>query len=191
MLLWTTLPGPGLAVVLSRALASGPRAGLAVITGLVIADLIFLGVAFIGLLALANTMGPIFQVVKYAGAAYLIWRGYRMLVEAGDPATVQASVSGALPRDIGLGLLTTLGNPKAILFFGAILPSFVDMATVAVVDFLILAGIVSGISYFVYGGCVVMADRARRFVTSTKMAKRIKQATGMVLVGSGIVVATR
>ena len=80
MFLWTTLPGPGLAVVVSRALGSGPRAGFAVITGLVIADLIFLGIAFIGLLAIATTMGPMFQVVKYAGAAYLIWRGYRAIV---------------------------------------------------------------------------------------------------------------
>ena len=191
MFLWTTLPGPGLAVVVSRALGSGPRAGFAVITGLVIADLIFLGIAFIGLLAVATTMGPMFQVVKYAGAAYLIWRGYRALVAADDPAVVQAAASGALLRDIGLGLLATLGNPKAILFFGAILPAFVDMTTVGVADLLVLAGIVTGISYLVYGGCVVLADRTRRLLTSTKVAKRLKQATGVLLIGSGMVVATR
>jgi len=191
MFLWTTLPGPGLAVVVSRSLGSGPRAGFAVITGLVIADFIFLGIAFIGLLAIATTMGPMFQIVKYAGAAYLIWRGYRALVEADDPAVVQAEASSALMRDIGLGLLATLGNPKAILFFGAILPTFVDMTTVGVVDFLVLAGIVAGISYLVYGGCIVLADRTRRLMASTKVAKRLKQATGMLLIGSGIVVATR
>lgn len=191
MFIWTTLPGPGLAVVVSRALGSGPRAGFAVITGLVIADCIFLGIAFIGLLAIATTMGPMFQIVKYAGAAYLIWRGYRALVGAGDPAVMQAEASGALLRDIGLGLLATLGNPKAILFFGAILPTFVDMTTVGVVDFLVLAGIVAGISYLVYGGCIVLADRTRRLMASTKVARRLKQATGMLLIGSGIVVATR
>ena len=191
MLLWTLLPGPGLAVVVSRALGSGPRAGFAVITGLVIADLIFLGIAFVGLLAIATVMGPMFLVVKYAGAAYLIWRGYRALVEADDPAVVHAEASGALLRDIGLGLLATLGNPKAILFFGAILPTFVDMTRVGVVDFLVLAGIVAGISYLVYGGCIVLADRARRVLSATNAAKRLKQATGMLLIGSGIVVATR
>ncbi len=191
MFLWTLLPGPGLAVVVSRALGSGPRAGFAVITGLVIADLIFLGIAFVGLLAIATVMGPMFQVVKYAGAAYLIWRGYRALVEADDPAVVQAEASGALLRDIGLGLLATLGNPKAILFFGAILPTFVDMTRVGVADFLVLAGIVAGISYLVYGGCIVLADRARRLLAATTLAKRLKQATGMLLIGSGIVVATR
>ena len=191
MFLWTILPGPGLAIVVSRALGSGPRAGFAVITGLVIADLIFLGIAFVGLLAIATVMGPMFQVVKYAGAAYLIWRGYRALVGADDPAVVQAEGGGALLRDIGLGLLATLGNPKAILFFGAILPTFVDMTRVGVVDFLVLAGIVAGISYLVYGGCIVLADRARRALAATTLAKRLRQATGMLLIGSGIVVATR
>ena len=191
MFLWTLLPGPGLAVVVSRALGSGPRAGFAVITGLVMADLIFLGIAFVGLLAIATVMGPMFQVVKYVGAAYLIWRGYRALVEANDPAVLQAEAGGVLLRDIGLGLLATLGNPKAILFFGAILPTFVDMTRVGIADFLVLAGIVAGISYLVYGGCIVLADRARRVLTATKAAKRLKQATGMLLIGSGIVIATR
>ena len=69
MFVWATLPGPGLAVVVSRTLGAGPKAGFAVVTGLVIADFIFLGIAFIGLLAIATTMGPMFQIVKYAGAA--------------------------------------------------------------------------------------------------------------------------
>lgn len=191
MFLWTALPGPGFAVVVSRALVSGASAGFAVITGLVIADLIFLGIAFIGLLAITTTMGPMFQIVKYAGAAYLIWRGYRALVGADDTAVVQAAASGAFLRDIGLGLLATLGNPKAILFFGAILPMFIDMATVGVVDFMVLAGIVAGISYVVYGGCVVLTDRTRRLMASMAVAKRLKQTTGVLLIGSGIIVATR
>ena len=58
MFVWATLPGPGLAVVVSRALGSGRKAGFAVVTGLVIADFIFLGIAFIGLLAIAKTMVP-------------------------------------------------------------------------------------------------------------------------------------
>ncbi len=191
MLLWTALPGPGLAVVVSRSLASGPKAGFAVVTGLVIADLIFLGIAFIGLLAIAATLGPMFQAVKYAGAAYLVWRGYRAIVGADSSMAVQAEAGGALWRDIVLGLLATLGNPKAILFFGAILPTFVDMTAVAVVDFLVLTGIVAGVSYLVYGCCIILADRTRHLMASTKAARRLGKVTGTILIGSGFVVATR
>ena len=140
MFVWATLPGPGLAVVVSRTLGAGPKAGFAVVTGMVIADFIFLGIAFIGLLAIATTMGPMFQIVKYAGAAYLVWRGYRAFVGAEHPMAVEAGANGAVWRDIGLGLLATLGNPKAILFFGAILPTFAGMTRVGFGDFLVLAG---------------------------------------------------
>ncbi len=112
MLVWTSLPGPGLAVVVSRALFAGSRAAFAVVTGLVIADFIFLGIAFVGLLAIATTMGPRFLLVKYAGAAYLIWRGVQAFT-GGEKAS--AGAGGAFWRDVGLGLLATLGNPKAIL----------------------------------------------------------------------------
>jgi threonine/homoserine/homoserine lactone efflux protein len=191
MFVWATLPGPGLAIVVSRTLGSGPRSGFAVVTGLVIADFIFMGIAFIGLLAIATTMGPMFQIVRYAGAAYLVWRGYRAIVGAENPMAVETAAGDALWRDACLGLLATLGNPKAILFFGAIFPTFVDMTRVGFIDFLVLAGIVAGVSYIVYGCCIILADRTRRLITSTKAAKRLRQATGTMLIGSGIVVATR
>ena len=70
-------PGAGLAAILSRTLGSGLNSGLAVTTGLVVGDFIFLGVAMAGLSAIAAAIGPLFQVVKYAGAAYLMWLGYR------------------------------------------------------------------------------------------------------------------
>jgi threonine/homoserine/homoserine lactone efflux protein len=191
MFLWALLPGPGLAAVVSRALGSGTKAGFAVIAGLAVADVIFMGIAIVGLLAIATALGPMFRVVKYAGAAYLIWRGYRAIVEAGKPMAVETDADGLLWRDISLGLLITLGNPKAILFYGAILPAFVDMTQVGFVDFLILAGIVAGTSCLVYGGCIILAERTRRLMASTKAVKRLKQVTGTILIGSGIVVATR
>ncbi len=105
--------------------------------------------------------------------------------------TVEARASGVFWRDIGLGFLVTLGNPKAILFYGALLPAFLDMTTIGFVDFLVLTGIVVGISSLVYGGYMILADRTRRLMASTKAVKRLKQATGTILVGAGIAVATR
>ena len=191
MALWAALPGPGLALVVSRALGAGRKAGFAVITGLVLADMLFLGIAFVGLLALAATMGPMFQVVKYAAAAYLIWRGIRLLVAPDDAVTVEAERHGNLWRDAGLGLLATLGNPKAILFFGSLMPTLIDMTAVAAVDFLVLAAIVAGVSFALYGVCVILADRTRPLLTSPKAARRLRKVTGAIFVGSGVVVATR
>ena len=191
MMLWAALPGPGLAIVVSRALGSGRKAGFAVITGLVLADVLFLGIAFVGLLAIAAAMGPMFQFVKYAGAAYLIWRGYRLIVETDSAVAVKTEQNGSLWQDVGLGLLATLGNPKAILFFGSLMPTFIDMTVVAAVDFLVLAGIVAGVSFVIYGCCVILADRTRHLLASERAAKCLRKVTGSIFIGSGVVVATR
>lgn len=184
-------PGPGLAAILSRSLGSGLPAGLAVTSGLVVGDAVFLGAAMIGLSAIASTMGPLFQIVKYAGAAYLIWLGVQAIRAASTPIVVQAQASGALWKDAGLGLVVTLGNPKPILFYGALLPTFLDLSTATARDFAILMAVVVGVSFLVYSGYMVMIARARRLVLSTRTVKRLNQATGVMLIGSGVAVASR
>jgi threonine/homoserine/homoserine lactone efflux protein len=184
-------PGPGLVAILSRALGGGFASGLAVTAGLVIGDAVFLGVAMIGLSAIAATMGPLFQVVKYAGAAYLVWLGVQGVRSAGSPFAVDAQTSGALWKDLALGLLVTLGNPKPILFYGALLPTFLDLSKAGVSDYVILMSVVAGVSAVVYSGYILMVERARRVLASSGAARRLNQATGVMLIGSGLVVASR
>ena len=184
-------PGPGLAAILSRSLGSGLPAGLAVTTGLVIGDAIFLGIAMIGLSAIANTMGPMFQVVKYAGAAYLVWLGIQAIRAATKPVEIQAIPSAPLLKDVGLGLVVTLGNPKPILFYGALLPNFLDLSSVTSGDFTILMAVVVAVSFVVYSGYMLVIERARRLLNSTRAVKRLNQATGVMLIGSGLAVASR
>lgn len=184
-------PGPGLAAILSRSLGSGLPAGLAVTTGLVIGDAIFLGIAMIGLSAIANTMGPMFQVVKYSGAAYLVWLGIQAIRAATKPVEIQAIPSAPLLKDVGLGLVVTLGNPKPILFYGALLPNFLDLSSVTSGDFTILMAVVVAVSFVVYSGYMLVIERARRLLNSTRAVKRLNQATGVMLIGSGLAVASR
>lgn len=184
-------PGPGLAAILSRALGGGVTSGLAVIAGLVIGDAVFLGVAMIGLSAIANTMGPMFHILKYAGAAYLIWLGFKALRASDTPLIVSAQASGALWKDVMLGLLVTLGNPKPILFYGALLPTFLDLSTAGLSDFALLMMIVGVVSLLVCGGYVLMLERARHMLSATRAGKRLNQATGVMFIGSGLAVASR
>ena len=194
-------PGPGLAAILSRSLGGGLAAGLAVVGGLVIGDAIFLAAAMIGLSAIASTLGPLFLIVKYVCACYLIWLGVQALRAASQPFEVRGEVGGSaeanapntkpLWQDVGLGLMVTLGNPKPILFYGALLPTFLDLATVSPHDFLVLMTIVTIVSFLVYLGYMLMIERARQMFASTSTVKRLQQATGVMLIGSGIAVASR
>jgi threonine/homoserine/homoserine lactone efflux protein len=120
-----------------------------------------------------------------------VWLGYRAFVAPTEPIVVEARGAGSPWRRVGLGLLVTLGNPKAILFYGALLPTFLDMTTIGIGAYLVLAAIVVGVSCMVYGGYMVPADRTRRLMSSTRAVKRLNRATGTMLIGSGILVATR
>jgi threonine/homoserine/homoserine lactone efflux protein len=184
-------PGPGLAAILSRSLGGGLLAGLAVTAGLVIGDAVFLGAAMIGLSAIATAMGPLFAVVKYAGAAYLIWLGVQAFRAANKPVEFQAQTAGTLWKDVALGLMVTLGNPKPILFYGALLPTFLDLSRATVSDFMIMMTVVFSVSFVVYSGYMLMIDRARRLIASTRTVQRLNQATGVMLIGSGVAIASR
>jgi threonine/homoserine/homoserine lactone efflux protein len=184
-------PGPGLATIISRALASGPVAGLAVTAGLVLADFFFMGVAMVGLTAIAAALGPLFQIIKYAGAAYLLWLGYRAFRSSASPLIVTPRGGKGIIKDTGLGFLVTLGNPKAILFYSALLPTFLDMTQIRFADFLILAAIVVIVSYIVYGAYIFVAERSRRLLSSSSATRVFNRLTGSILMGAGVAVASR
>ncbi len=189
-------PGPGLVAILSRTLGGGFPAGLMVTAGLVIGDAVFLAVAMVGLSAIASTMGPLFQIVKYAGAAYLVWLGVQAFRAASakieiDAAAPQVTRASSLWKDLGLGLFVTLGNPKPILFYGALLPTFLDLSQTSARDFAVLMSVVVVVSFVVYSAYMLMVDRARRLLSSARTIKRLNQTTGVMLIGSGLVVASR
>lgn len=191
MFLLALSPGPGLATIISRALASGPGAGLAVTGGLVLGDFVFMAVAMVGMTAIAAALGPLFMLLKYAGAAYLVWLGIAVLCGAAKPIAVTPRPGRGVLKDVGLGLLVTMGNPKPILFYSALLPTFLDMTRIRPGDFLVLAAIVVVISYLVYGGYILLAERSRRLLSSSSASKLFKRTTGTLLIGSGIAVAVR
>ena len=166
-------------------------AGLAVTGGLVLADFFFVGIAMVGLTAIATTLGPFFQIVKYAGAAYLLWLGYRALRSSASPLVVVPKGGKGMIKDVGLGFLVTLGNPKAILFYSALLTTFLDMTQIRFADFLVLAGIVVVVSYLVYGGYIFLAERSRRLLSSRAASRLFHRLTGSILIGAGVAVATR
>ena len=184
-------PGAGLAMILSRALGSGMAAGFAVTTGLVLGDFLFLGLAMLGLSTIATAMGPWFEVVKYLAGAYLLWLGYRAFTAKPEAIELQAQKPQALWRDVGMGFFVTLGNPKPLLFYGALLPTLLDMSNAAWSDFGTMALIVVGISYPVYGAYMLLIERARRAMLTGQTIKRLNQATGAMFVGSGAWVISR
>jgi threonine/homoserine/homoserine lactone efflux protein len=150
-----------------------------------------MAVAMVGLTAIAAAFGPFFQIVKYGGAAYLLWLGYRAFRSTASPLVVVPRSGKGMIKDVGLGFLVTLGNPKAILFYSALLPTFLDLTRIRFADFLVLAVIVMVVSYVVYGGYIFLAERSRRLLSSRAASRLFNRLTGSVLIGAGVAVATR
>jgi threonine/homoserine/homoserine lactone efflux protein len=136
-------PGPNMAFVLSHGLAHGVRGGFAAALGISAADLVHTLCAATGVTALVAAWPPSFDVLRYAGAMYLLWLAWQAL----RPAAARRDAGAASPglagfaRIVRMALLNNLVNPKALLFFMVFLPQFVNPARGHVTLQLLLLGV--------------------------------------------------
>jgi len=183
-------PGPFVAAIAARSAAYGFRSGFAMAAGASMAEVVYVGLAIFGLAALAETHGWALEVLKYVGAAWLIWLGWKLV--SGRAETFGGN--GAMPppgpawKSFLNGLLLNLGNPKAALFYAAIFPGFFDMARIGWVDALVILAFTLPIglaSDLAYAGA---ASRARTLLRSPRALTRLNWGTGGVLMGAGVVI---
>jgi threonine/homoserine/homoserine lactone efflux protein len=186
------LPGPGVTALVARVLAQGPRGTPAFIAGFAAGSLTWFTVAAAGLAALAATFDGVFVVIRYAGAAYLLYLAWKFWTATprAMATTGDASPDGIV-RLFLAGLAINLGNPKAIVFFLALLPTVVDLQGLTLLGFAQLAGTIIAIIATVMTGYVVMAARARRLFTSPRSARLINRGSGLAMAGAAAAVIAR
>jgi threonine/homoserine/homoserine lactone efflux protein len=186
-------PGPGVAAIIARSLAKGTRGAPAFIAGFLVGDLIWFSFAATGLAALAQTAHTAFVVVKYAGAAYLLYLACKLwtapAVAVSDAPDIE---SGQKPFQLFLGSLAlTLANPKTMIFFLALLPTVVPLERLTLLGFVELVVAISILLPLTLGGYVVLASRARRVFKSATAVRRINRGTGAAMACAAVAVATR
>src|ERR1700753_1809476 len=179
------LPGPMVTLVIANGLRHGTRAALINIAGAQLGLAIVIGIVGIGLTSLMATMGYWFNWVRFAGAAYLVWLGIKLIrsavegVNAGDPPP---------PPRGGFflqGFLVALSNPKLLVFFGAFIPQFMDMNQDHLSQVLIL-----GITFMVLAGLTdaiyaLLAGRVRT-IFSARRTRAVSRVSGGFMIGGGI-----
>ena len=185
-------PGPGIAAIVARVLGRGTSGALAFTAGVAIGDVVWLTFAILGLSALAQAFHGVFEAVKYAGAAYLLWLAFKMWTA---PVTVHAlarEVAPEKPLRLFLGgLAVTMGNPKVMVFYLALLPALIDVAGVTLVGWAELSAVTLSVLAVVFAGYVALAARARRLFTSPRALKLVNRGTGAVMAGAAAAIATR
>jgi threonine/homoserine/homoserine lactone efflux protein len=185
-------PGPGVAAVIARGLAHGLKGTPAFISGFMVGDLVWFAIAATGLAALANTAATLFVAIKWAGVAYLLYLAYRLW----SAPAARVEVSGSDGREHGwrafvASLLLTLANPKTILFFVALLPTVIDLATMNLLRFVQISAAMCVVLPAVLGVYAFLAARARELFTTPKAVRRLNRSSGVAMAGAAVVVATR
>ncbi|WP_020594385.1 LysE family translocator [Kiloniella laminariae] len=186
-------PGPDIAALLAKALSEGMVVSLRLAFGMVLGKLVLLSAALLGLVAIVEILGPFFIALKIIGGGYLVWLGVKTWRNSGKELSASiAVVKGRwLGGDIVLGVVMSLSNPMAIVFYLAVLPGLLDIASIEILDYLMLCGIVfvvMSVVALIYGGA---AAGMRRVFTSGDSKRRIDRTSGGMMVMAGMLVASR
>lgn len=191
MLVLSVAPGPSDFAVVARSIASGFGHALLMIGGIVAADVLFIVLAVYGLAAVAEAMGTLFTLLQYLGGGYLIWLGASALrAQPADVGAKDARKHARFSSFIG-GLLITLGDPKAILFYMGLLPAFVDLASITIRDTLLIMSIATGVIVSVKTGYAFAAHRSKHLFANLSLRRRLNVAAGAVLIVTGLFVLLR
>jgi len=183
-------PGPAVAALIARVMARGTDGIAFFCAGLVLGDLIWLCCAMFGLAALAALFQPVFLIVKYCGAAYLLYLAWKLWKSAGAPVAAEP-VRGRGLQLFGAALLLSLGNPKVMLFYLALLPTLIHLTQLTLVDMAELIGIVALVVSLVLAGYVVLAAQARRMFKSPRAVQAINRASGLAMAGAAAAIVVR
>ncbi len=185
-------PGPTIAALVARVIGRGLDGAAAFTAGLVLGELVWLAAAILGLAVVAQTFHEVFLVIKYVGAAYLLYLAYRMWTAPVAPRDIAADTrpDGGM-RLFFAGLALTLGNPKVGAFYLALLPNLIDLARAGIVGSIELASICVAILTVVYGAYVVAAAHARALFRSPRAMRLLNRTSGTLMAGAAVAVATK
>lgn len=185
------MPGPGVTALVARVLAHRLPGTPAFIAGFVGGALAWFTLAATGMALLATVLAPVFIVVRYAGAAYLVFLAWKLWRAAPRAAALTDPAADGRGRLFLLGLAINLGNPKVILFFLALLPTVVDLSTLTPLGFAELAGLVTLIASSVLGTYALVAARARRLLTTPRAQRLVNRGSAVVVAGAAASITLR
>lgn len=178
------IPGPGVVALVARALGAGFGAAMAFSLGLILGDLTYLAAAIFGLSLIAEALGAVFVVVRYGAALYLAYLAFRLWRAAGAAARVEGESRDRPWTSFVAGLTITLGNPKTIVFYLAILPTLVDLRGLTAADCVTLVVITAAVLFAVMTPYAALAARARESLRRPAFRARLNRGAAAIMAGA-------
>jgi len=176
------IPGPGMTALVARSIGSGASAGFAMLAGLIVGDLVYLAFAVFGLALIAQHFNTVFAVVRWAAIAYLLYIAWQFWTAD----RVDMKISAPSRRDLSAaalsGMAITLGNPKTIAFYLAILPLVIDLNAITFASY---AGILIPLTVFVLivvGGVFILFSVAvRERLSGARAQQRLHRGAAVAM----------
>lgn len=185
------VPGPGVAAVVARALGGGFWSAVPMVLGILVGDLIYLIFALFGLAAIATWFGPVFVVVRWAGAAYLLFIAWQFWTAKPGSEQIRARTESRWKTFLS-GFALTLGNPKTIVFYLALLPTVIPLdQPITVLGFAELTAIVVVVLLIIGLAYAGLAAAARDFFKSSKAIRRLNRTAGVMMASAAALVVAR
>jgi RhtB (resistance to homoserine/threonine) family protein len=187
-------PGPDTAITIRNTLTGGRAGGVATALGVATGQAIWALATSAGIVALLVASEPLFQAVKYAGAAYLVWLGLQSLRAALRPAPGRSAIATARPLTPGSafsqGLVSDLSNPKMAAFFTSLLPQFVPPDTASFAGLILLGLLFSLLTLFWLVFYTLAIARVGNVLRRLAIRRALEGITGAALIGLGLKLAT-
>ena len=186
------VPGPGLAYFVGQVLGHGVKAAPAQALGIYVGDMLWYTIAATGLAALASAFAGVFTLAKWLGAAYLAWLAFKMWRE--QPHDLDAVADRGPMSHGGLfigSLMVTLSNPKAIVFYLAVLPAIIDLQHLTLADYALVAVLIAVILFADLAAYAFAAQAARGLFREPRAMQRLNRFAAVCIAGAAVLIATR
>ena len=183
------IPGPTILLVISYALSHGRRTAGATVAGVALGDFTAMTASMLGLGALLATSAAIFTVLKWVGAAYLVWLGIKLWRAPVSSAEGETPAEEKPFRIFAHAYVVTALNPKSIVFFVAFLPQFLDLSRPMLPQMVIFEAtflVLATLNAFSYA---LLASAARKTIRNPTVQKVVNRTGGTLLIGAGLLTA--
>ncbi|HRE21100.1 MAG TPA: LysE family translocator [Rhabdaerophilum sp.] len=185
------IPGPTILLVISYALGQGWRVALPMAAGVALGDFTAMTLSMLGIGALLMTSATIFTVLKWIGAAYLIWLGVKLFRAGGSFETKARTETTSPVKMLAHAWLITALNPKSITFFVAFLPQFLDAKASFLQQMLVFETTFLTLAFINAFGYALVASKARNLFRSERAIRAFNRTGGTLLIGAGMMTAAK
>lgn len=182
-------PGPSVAALVARVLSNGLRDVLPFLAAMWLGEALWLTCAVAGLAVVARSLGVVFLAIKLVGVAYLLFLAWRMWFAPTDVARSELPAGQSAWRMFAAGLTITLGNPKIMVFYLALLPTLVDLDRIGVPAWIELTAVTLTVLTAVDLAWACLAVRARKLLTSRKAVRIANRTSATMMAGAAAVIA--